>query len=536
VSEGVGEARVEAEGELALARIALDAGEVEKAATHLGNAIAADPSLPAVYEALPDLDAAAGGDALALFPVADTPFIGVVAARSYLLARSGATDDALALLCAVAAKEPGKPWAAGWLHTADLADRLDPRQAATALTRLALSLPDPADARLGTHLMPFLDLARGVAVRLRHCDLLAPLSALPRRLGATDEAISWCQRAEAEQGIPSAAPEDEKAFPSSCEMGFARDGDIGHLVRLADWWRANPGAGYAGQMLARASNGRPWLQAVPPPTEAIGDVLRQVAAQCPDLGALRGLTVTLALSALEAPSAMAVARALVSRLEVDVQSIPEPDIRVPLAAGRYRVWHYEGTRAVPAVWPPTPAAAQAVRAMAADGSWAHPVAAYERAVRLSGLSLYDLLGLLAYPPTVPDQPDWHRQHGSNPAYWPRFAQACTCLGLLHHRADEPWPSSTRRDVLIDLVRGVEDWVTDAALFALVVAAWADPAARGEVAAVVAQRFGDALAASRQRMVTIVESLAHLVLATPEMEPGVRSCARDLIARPRPGQG
>lgn len=598
VSEGAGEARVEAEGELALARIALDDRDVQHAAAHLGNAIAADPSLPAVYEALRDLDAAAGGDVLTLFPVADSPFIGTVAARSYLLARSDAPDDALALLCAVAAKEPGQPWAAGWLRAPGLADRLDPEPAATALTRLALSLPDPAEADLAAQLTPFLDVARGIAARLHHSDLLAPLSALPRRLGATDEAISWCQRAEAEQSVPSAstaimlgyalrdagrfdeahqawlqalsrdpgnialhvdiaenlagqgrrtegiawldkaltlAPEHEKAFPSSCEMRFAEDGDVGHLVRLADWWRANPGPGYADQMLAKASHGRPWLQVVPPPTEATCDALVQVAEQHPDLGVMRGLNVKLSLSALEAPSPMSVARALISRLEVEVQSIPEPDIRVPLAASRYRVWHYEGIRAVPAVWPPTPAAAQAVRAMAAGGSWAHPVAARDRAVLLAGLSLPDLLGLLAYAPSVPDQPDWQQLHRNNPVYWPRFAQACTCLGLLHHRADEPWLSSTRRDVLIGLARGVEDWVTDAALFALVVAAWTDPGARVDVADVVDQRFRDALRASQQRVVTIIESMAHLVLATPQMDPGVCSLAREVIARPRPGQ-
>src|SRR5207253_6220958 len=50
VSEGIGEARPEAEGELALARLALDVGELAHAAAHAGNAIAADPSLRAVYE------------------------------------------------------------------------------------------------------------------------------------------------------------------------------------------------------------------------------------------------------------------------------------------------------------------------------------------------------------------------------------------------------------------------------------------------------------------------------------------------------
>ena len=45
MSEGVGEARPEAEGELALARIALDDGDLRHAAAHASNAIASDPTL-----------------------------------------------------------------------------------------------------------------------------------------------------------------------------------------------------------------------------------------------------------------------------------------------------------------------------------------------------------------------------------------------------------------------------------------------------------------------------------------------------------
>jgi tetratricopeptide (TPR) repeat protein len=593
MSEGVGEARLEAEGELALARLALDDGDASHAARHLGNAIADDPSLPAVYEALRELDAASGG-ALALFPVAEGSYIGVIAARSYLLACTGVLDDALAFLCAVAAEQPGKPWAAaGWLQAPGLADRLDPRRAASVLTRLAMRVPDPADADVATQLMPFLEVARGIAARLRHAELLAPLSALPRRLGATDEAVSWCQRAEAEQTVPSAsaaimlgyalrnagrfdemhqawlralsrdpgnvplhvdiaehlaargrrsegiawldkalalAPEHGKAFPSSCEMRYAEDRDIGHLVRLADWWRAHPEHDYADQMLAKACRDRTWLNAVPHPTEAICNVLAQLAEKQPDPGALHKVDAKLALSALEVPSAMAAVRTAMPRIVVEVQGVPKPDIRIPVAAGRYRVWAYEGNQAVAAVPQPSQAAAAALRAVAEDGFWRHPLAAYDRAVSLSGLSLGDLLGLLAHIPSVPDRQRWQQLHRSRPAYWPRFAQVWACLGLLHHRADELWPTSTRRAVLIDLVRSVEDWVTDAAMFALVAAAWADSGIRGEVAEVVGLRFLDAARAYQQREVTIVPSTAHLVLATPGMEPEVAALARDLLRR------
>jgi hypothetical protein len=116
----------------------------------------------------------------------------------------------------------------------------------------------------------------------------------------------------------------------------------------------------------------------------------------------------------------------------------------------------------------------------------------------------------------------------NPVYWPRFTQAWACLGVLHHQAEEPWPVSTRRAVLVDLVNGVEDWATDAAANALVVGAWTDPACRADVAEVIGARFAAAGQTRTRRQVTIAGSLAHLVLITPEMPGSAVSAARALI--------
>jgi tetratricopeptide (TPR) repeat protein len=595
VSEGVGEPRTEAEGELALARIAMSDGESGHAATHLGNALAADPSLPAVYEALRQLDA--GGNALALFPVAkEGAYIGAAAARSYLLARAGAADEALQLLCQVTRAEPAKPWGtADWLNAPGLPDVLDPDKAAHALISLAQVLPDPVGAAQAVPLLPFLNVARGVAARLQDPLLLAAMSGLARRLGPADEAVAWCQRAEQfDQGATAAImlgyalrsagrldemheawqralsrdpgnvplyvdiaedlalrgyrtegltwleralliePGHEKAFPSACEMRFAQDGNISHLIGLTDWWRAHPECGYADTMLAKACHGHAWLNIVPPPSEAISNVLAQVAERHPELGSISDLEVSLSVSALEAPSAMAAAAAAMPRLVVQVQSIPEPDIRVPLAGGSYQVWTYEGSRAVPAVGPPSPAAVAALRAVAGSGNWTHPIAAYDRAVHLSGISIGDLLGLMAHVLPVPDPPEWNEVARKIPAYWPRCAQVWACLGLLHHKAEEPWPTSVRRAVLIDLVYGVEDWVTDAAMFALVVAAWMDAELRSEVAQVVGHRFVDAFRAYQQREVTVVQSMAHLALATPGLETQAALLARDLLTRAQGG--
>ena len=140
------------------------------------------------------------------------------------------------------------------------------------------------------------------------------------------------------------------------------------------------------------------------------------------------------------------------------------------------------------------------------------------------MPIEDLLGLLTRPPDAPDG-----AFQKYPAIWVKCAQTWACLGILHHRPDEPWPSSTRRRILADIAYGIEDWTTETALYALVVAAWVDPAARTDVRDLVTGRFHTALQAYEQRPVTIIGSLASLALATPQMHPALRERARAVLA-------
>jgi tetratricopeptide (TPR) repeat protein len=583
VTEGVGEARPEAEGELALARLALDSGEVAHAAAHAGNAIAADPALRAAYELLDEL-AAIAPDAAALFPLEERTHIGAGAARSYLAARAGELDEAFGLLCSIAQAAPDKPWAAGWLAAPgttvrDLAGRMNPTTAVPSLSRLALSLPSPVDAEAAAALRPFLEVARVlVTAHPEPAKALPRLSGLARRLGEHKEAIAWCRRAEEivpssyaaimlgfalrSAGRPDEAHEawlralqrdpgnvelrvdiaehlaargqldegirwlDEalalssehpKAFPSACQMRHAKDGAVAHLLRLADWWREHPEHGYANAMLTKACKGEYWLSLVPFPSEAVCNMLADMAKKHPEPESWRSVNANSVLSALEVPSAMAAVKAALPGLTIAPAPTPAPDIRVPLAEGRYRLWTYRGTEAVPAVAAPSPEAVAALQAVADVGFWPHPLAAYDLTVPLSALSLDDLLGLIAHGVPVPEGNTlWQRMRAEIPAYWPRYTQAWACLGVLHHKADEPWPDSTRRHVLLDLVRGVEDWATDAALNAMVTAAWVDPSVRSDVVEIAVIRFADALRAQRRRVVTIADSLARLILITPGM--------------------
>jgi tetratricopeptide (TPR) repeat protein len=589
-AEGVGDPRAEAEGELSLARIALDDGDPRHAATHLAGAITADPSLPGVYQGLHDLDVAAGG-ALGLFDVEGDIFIGTAAARSYLAARAGHVDEAFELLCMVAGHEPDRPWtASGWLDSTDLGTVLDVTRAVAALLRMALQLPDPVDPPIARNLSPFLDVARSlVANRPEARPHLARLSTLARRMGAAGEAVAWCEIVERESPDPSSAimlayalrsagrlPEMErawltaldrdpanlevhtdfaeslwsqgrlpealhwlekaltldpghaKAFPSASALRFQLDGDVRHLVALVDHWRAHPDHDYAEQMLSLACDDKTWLNVVPAPSEAIINMILQLAEQTPDPQERRAVSGTGTLSALEPPSALATVHRVTPGLAVDVQDVPEPDLRTPLVDGRYKLWRYEGTNALPLVAPPSATAAEALRQVAGF-PWANPVDAYDRAIALSSLSLDDLLGLLVHVPAAPELDHWQRMEQTNPVYWPRFAQAWACLGILHHRADEPWPTSARRAVLLDLATGVEDWTTDSALNAMVVAAWVDPSIRPDVYNLVGHRFMDALKTYQKREVTIMSSLAQLVLATPDMLPDVTALAQQILA-------
>ncbi len=116
--------------------------------------------------------------------------------------------------------------------------------------------------------------------------------------------------------------------------------------------------------------------------------------------------------------------------------------------------------------------------------------------------------------------------GQDPALWLRCVQVWTCLGLLHHRTDEPWPDSTRRRVLVELAHEVPE-VAEAALFALVTAAWVDPSVRTDVAALVTERLAAVATAVRHHPVPTAASLAHLALATPDLDPETIATARTL---------
>jgi hypothetical protein len=229
----------------------------------------------------------------------------------------------------------------------------------------------------------------------------------------------------------------------------------------------------------------------------------------------------------EPASAVAACRRVIGPVGMAVNAFPDPDIRVPLRPGRYAVWRYDASEPVPAVPPPSSAAIDVVHKVANE-AWHSPLSGYLQAAPLGELPMDDLLGLLAHLPGPPDNARWQHQATTTPTYWYRLMQPWVCLGILHHVKDEPWPTSTRRGVLVDLAFGVEDWVADSALFALVTAAWREPELREEVRQLVRTRLDAAVTADR--LVTIEKSLAQLMLVTPGCTTDDRNLATAALSR------
>jgi tetratricopeptide (TPR) repeat protein len=576
--------RRSAEDELSQARAALADGEWRHAAAHVAGALALAPTLPEAHEVLSSLAARTGGG-LDLFPLDPHAFVGTVVARGHLLAAAGQTTEGLTLLAAASGHAPTVDWAGvPWVADPGLGARVDPDALARIAMQICTAVADPAADDERGPLRAYLTLiGHAVAAHPGHSLLLGAGSALARRLGQVRLAVEWARRgaklnpsklaeiwlgyayrsdgrirdavaalrravdhdpddlsvyadiagtladhgklAEALRWTDLALERDptfDCAVHTAHRLRYRADGDLAHLVRLADFARHHPDDTHQHTDLAECCADRPWLGRVPAAGDVVLDALRRV------LAAELATGTQLRLSALEAPSALRTLATVAPDLAVAVDEVPNPDIREPRRADGRTLWRYDGTSAAPALAPPSPAAAERLRELA-QPVWPHPPAAYDAAIGLAAVDAGDLLALLVHPPAAPDTEAGRALAGRDPALWVRCTQVWACLGLLHHRTDEPWETSTRRRLLVELVWGIEDWVTEAALFALVTYSWVEPGVRADVARLVAERLADVAGVGRLRPVTIAWSVAQLALATPDLDAAARALATTIIA-------
>jgi tetratricopeptide (TPR) repeat protein len=522
------DSRRSADRDLEQARAALDRGEMHHAADHLAGAIAHAPTLPETHELLSRLAARADGG-LELFPLEQHAFVGTVVARAHLLAAAGRPEDGLPLLVAASGHTPGVDWAGvPWVIDPQLGARMEPGLLARIVMQLCTTIGDPSPEAGREALLPYLTLVRhAVAAHPEQAMLLGAGSALARRLGEPTLAVEWAGRgarlrpsklAEIWLGyayrsadrIPESLaalrravmydpddlsvyadiagtladhgrledalawadralakdPEFDCAVHTAHRLRYRADGELAHLIRLADFQRDHPDDTHEHADLAGCCADQPWLSRVPSAPGTGTDPARPAVAQRPTAAAVQRL---------------------------------------------HRVAH--------PLWP-------------------HPPAAYDAAVGLVLLEPADLLALVAYPPAAPDDEVGHALATHDPALWTRCAQVWACLGLLHQRTEEPWAQSQRRRLLVELASGGTDQIAEAALFALVTAAWVEPSAREDVAELVTRRMGEITAMRHP----ISWSVAQLALATPDLAPAARERAMEVIraeedhaAPPRPRQ-
>lgn len=319
------ESRRSADRDLELARAAIERGEMRHAADHLAGAIAHAPTLPETHELLSRLAARAEG-ALELFPLEQHAFVGTVVARAHLLAAAGRPEDGLPLLFAASGHTPGVNWAGvPWVTEPELGAKIEPGLLARNVMQLCTAIGDPDVAAARTVLRPYLTVVRhAIAAHSDHALLLGAGSALARRVGEPEVAIEWAQRGalarpsklaeiwlgyayrsagrigEALAALRRAVthdpedlsvyadiaatladagrlddalawveralvkdPEFDCAVHTAHRLRFRADGDLAHLVALADFAAEHPDDTHEHTDLAECCAGTPWLSGVP---------------------------------------------------------------------------------------------------------------------------------------------------------------------------------------------------------------------------------------------------------------------------------
>ncbi|WUJ12421.1 tetratricopeptide repeat protein [Actinoplanes sp. NBC_00393] len=470
------------------------------AAGLLAGALPHAPTLPETHELLSRLAARADG-ALDLFPLEPHAPVGRVVAHAHLLAAAGRPEDGLALLAAASGQTPETDWAGvPWVQDPALGARIEPGQLARTVMRLCTTVGDPAPVETVGALRPYLTVVRNaVAAHGEHAMLLGAGSALARRLGETRLAVDWAGRGARAQPsklgeiwlgyayrsagrIPEALaalrravaydPDDLSVYAdvaatladlgrldealrwtelalerdptfdcvvhTAHRLRYRADGDVAHLVSLADFVRDHPDDAHEHTDLAECCRNSAWLGGLP--------------------------------------------------------------AGMPLPAGR-----------APVNAEPSADALRRLRQVATI-SWEHPPGAYDRALGLVLVEPWELLALLAHPSVAG-------------AEQPTGLEVWACLGLLHHGTEEPWLESSRRRLLLGLLDGDVDRVTQAALFALIAYSWVDPEARYDVAAVVAGRVAETASGPSARAV------AELALLAPELDRPTRELAAATVRVP-----
>lgn len=300
-----------------------------------------------------------------------------------------------------------------------------------------------------------------VGLRLDLGDLLHDVGDLENSLDAYEEAL------ERKPGEPWATA-------SITFIRYALAGELGLRYELDD--------------LAKSGNRRAlrflfWLETyrshLPTPNSSIVAVAMHAIEKRVEIE-------NLSVSSLEPPSAiMALDYALNtipsrSFPKLSFTDIPDPDPRKARKLTRFSLWVYKGMVARPAMDPPSRKIANAVSEIARTpfdaARWSEM--ARLQANRLRGLE-QEFLAVMCQPPTLPEGDE-------EPWSWPFRVQVAAALMIT--RSSQSWAS--RRKTIRDLLFGIVDWTTTAAIVALTQLSEDEPELGHEIFLDLIELFGE----------------------------------------------
>ena len=200
----------------------------------------------------------------------------------------------------------------------------------------------------------------------------------------------------------------------------------------------------------------------------------------------------------------------------------------PTSSPEYSLWRYGGSkRQVPLPVPdiPDPYVQEQVGQLAAlpfvrERWWAEAKAL---GADIGPDHVRDVLGCMVHPPEVPDD------EPASP--WVFRHQLAACMVLAH--VDSGWRSSTRREVLCDLLFGVVDWACDAAALALTELALDEPVVSLDVRHWLELRLSDV---ADTPYVGLQRSLTECLLRFAGMGDAERSQLKQRVSSSGPTRG
>jgi tetratricopeptide (TPR) repeat protein len=276
------------------------------------------------------------------------------------------------------------------------------------------------------------------------------------------------------------APDHAWAKPSLYAVRQARTDDPVWKDKLEEYARDNPRNDRARQLMDRFG---PWFgNWLPDPQEASLGLIRVMVEkwQAGKPIEIQGM----ALSSLEAPSIYLAYDLQMARenkrghLTIDVESVPQPDVRYPRTEVKYLLWQYKGTRPAPALTEPPQRMADAVAVIASRPyhlkTWLADAAGV--AQQFGPGKVRDILSVMVHPPPVPRK--------FTPWEWVQRVQIAAAL--LVAKVETKWEGSKRRQALFDLCNGPLDWTTVAGILTLATLVEDEPNLADDVASLFNQ--------------------------------------------------